>query len=137
MRRTMVAVRAAPIRSHPPPTHSPSSTRSNRAAWTYDAILPGIVPFARENRCLCLCLNLVTSQDYWTSEGQPAAKLERTRAGCTGDPAEVDVVDAQLGIVVVRPVEHVEYLAADLHPSCRREGEALGERHVKRHRRGA
>src|SRR5207244_7638903 len=67
------------------------------------------------------------------SEGKPSAKLEHAGAAGTGDSAERGVVDAQLGIVVVRPVWRVDHVGTDLQPSPRRNRKVLGQRHVKSH----
>src|SRR5262245_21240530 len=71
------------------------------------------------------------------SEGQPASELERTGATGAGDAAEVHVVDAQLRVVVVFPIQDVEHVCTDLQPSSSSDPEILRDRRVNVQRRRA
>src|SRR5262245_54338568 len=66
------------------------------------------------------------------SEREPSSNLQHASAAGAGDPSEVDVVHAQLGVVVVFAVERVERCDAGLHaPSRFAEREILRDRRVK------
>src|SRR5688500_8488953 len=61
---------------------------------------------------------------------QAAAELERAEPAGAVDDTEVSLIDAVLGFVVVRPIQHVEHVRADLQRATATESEALGDRGV-------